>query len=228
MPIKAEKIMEKNYQEKITSMSRAKWIGNGDLFHIDCVVNKGWTAMQNLQYQDAYKKQKEAIKSAVKNESKKAKEAREAWDGVISPNPENLTSHMIWKLKEVEKKIEFKKGLICGLQMCRESNDSLLELSKSEVLSLEVEQMKILEQIDKRDREILGLRKMCIFKKEEDSISDVSNLGKRCLENSDEGEDKTSVKKTVVPGETIEYWLRGTHMVKAMRILSWDKDEANE
>ena len=220
--------MEKNYQEKITSMSRAKWIGNGDLFHIDCVVNKGWTAMQNLQYQDAYKKQKEAIKSAVKNESKKAKEAREAWDGVISPNPENLTSHMMWNLKEVEKKIEFKKGLICGLQMCRESNDSLLELSKSEVLSLEVEQMKILEQIDKRDREILGLRKMCIFKKEEDSISDVSNLGKRCLEDSDEGEDKTSVKKTVVPGETIEYWLRGTHMVKAMRILSWDKDEANE
>jgi len=83
MPIKAEKIMEKMYQEKTTSMSRAKWIGNGDLFHIDCVVNKGWTPMQNLQYQDAYKKQKEAIKSAVKNESKKAKEAREAWDGVI-------------------------------------------------------------------------------------------------------------------------------------------------
>ena len=59
-------------------------------------------------------------------------------------------------------------------------------------------------------------------------MRDISSLGKRCLQNPDEGEDKKSEKKKVVSGETLEYWLRGSRMVKAMRILKWDKDEAND
>jgi hypothetical protein len=209
-------------------MSRPDWIGTGDLFPISCVVNHHWTSMQNLEYENAYKKQKVVIKCAIKNEKNTAKQARLDWDGMISPNPENLVLDKIWKLKEVEKKIQFKKGLICGLEISRESNDSLWELSKSEVVLLEVEQIKILKEINKMNPDVLESRMMCIFEKKEPMINDVSSLGKRSLDNPDEAENKTSVKKPVVPGETIEYWLTGTRMVTAMRILKWDKDETND
>jgi hypothetical protein len=95
----------------------------------------------------------------LKNFKRKRQAFRLDWDGMIFSNPENLVLDKIWKLKEVEKKIQFKKGLFCGLEISRESNNSLWELSKSQVVLLQSEQMKILKEIDKINPDVL----LCLF-----------------------------------------------------------------
>jgi len=216
------------------SVERAKWIGFGELWPLSCIANaKHWTPKQNREYQQAFEKQKFAMQKALEVETPDAKESRMFFCGARAPSSSDEVFDKCWSIKEIEKIIEFKKGLIFGLEHGRDRNEAMLAQTKSEVVVLETQQMELVENFYKNCPQHFQRYKLHAFTRqtetefngegggiEESTEVNVANLGKRRAMK--EPVDSASLPKKVIPSESSEYWLSKNRIRTAMTILSWD------
>lgn len=215
------------------SNERATWIGYGDLWPRSSIVNTiTWTPKQNTEYQAAYDVQKIAIQRALAAETPEAESRRTGWVGGRCPDPSNKVFDKCWALKEVEKSMEFKKGLICGLEHGRDRNENMLAAAKLELVKLSEWHVALLEKFYAHDSEHLNRKKLCVFTRDDDAGSDVeildvdtsaSVLGKRSVGEGHAAGGASKRARVAVPGETSEYWLQSNRLTKGLKILSWDK-----
>jgi len=213
-------------------LTRAAWIGNGDLWPRASIVNTiTWTPKQNAEYQEAYDVQKYAIVRALLAEPPAAKEMRMGWIGACAPNPADDFFDKCWSMKEIEKTI--KKGLIYGLENGRDRKEEMLTETKLELAVLSKQHAALLEKFYADDPAHLDRKRLRVFTRNDNSGSDaktndaemhITLLGKRPLSEDDTMDKVSNRLQAVVPGETSEYWLTLNRMRKAVEILSWDKD----
>jgi len=220
---------------------RAPWIGYGDLWPRRCIINAGsWTAKQNREYEEAWLVQKSAMKHALKTETPEAKQMRLGWIGACAPNPADDVFDKCWSVKEIEKTMEFKKGLIYGLESSRDRNEEMLTKTKLELAVLSAQHAGLLERFYADDPEHLERKHLRIFTRN-DYLDYVGNdvkidnaeinatlLGKRPMSQDDMEVKVTTRLRAVDPGESIEYWLKLNRIRKAVEILSWENDDDDD
>ena len=133
------------------SGQQAKWIGFGELWPLSCITNaKHWTPKQNHEYQQAFDKQKYAMEKALEVEMPAAKKSRKFFLDARATCSSDEIFDECWSMKEIQKIIEFKKGLICGLENRRDHNKSMLTETKSEVVLLETQLIELVEKFYNR------------------------------------------------------------------------------
>lgn len=223
--------------------NRAAWIGYGDLWPRLCIINAAdWTTKQNQEYEEAWRVQKSAMEHALKVETPLAKKMRLGWIGACAPNSSDDVFDKCWSVKEIEKIMEFKKGVIYGLESSRERNEEMLATTKLELKTLSTQHVLLLEKCYADDPEHLDRKQLRVFIRnghsgnvvktndaEAAEIAEVKDtlLGKRQLDQDDTKVHSMTLQ-AVVPGESSVYWLELNRIRKAVEILSWenDRDEA--
>ena len=159
---------------------RAAWLGCGALYARRTLCNAAaWTAQQNREYETAFRVQQRDIETALTRESAPAKQRRTSPWTQRRPDQQDVLFDHFWPIKELESGIQFKKGLISGLEQSRDRNESLLEASERELVELQAQHAKLMLKFRPQYHHHLQRHGMNVFKCEvensEDEDSEVEN-----------------------------------------------------
>jgi len=214
---------------------RAEWIGYGVLWPRAMLKNAGvWSPQQNREYQAAFDAQKKDIEEAIAQETPEMKCSRMGDAAICTgyvPGAADDVFDAYLAIAEVQSKMFFHKGIIMGLGMARQSNDSMLEESKQVFSVLQRKKEVLLEEFWALYPEHLVRNSMRIFMRQDKRIAedgsgagvdgDVTGsvLGKRTISDTDNDQQAVDHMKSCMPKNNAEYWLTGDRLSVGIAIL---------